>query len=833
MSEQKIIEEESNMFGNFTEHAQKILTMSQEEASILGMRIVEAEHIALALMKDKSLNTAKKVLHVLGVDFQRFQSSIEEDFLMDRPEESHGNVSEFSTTARRIIQFSMDESKKLNHDKVGTEHILLGIVREGSNRVSVKLAEQNVVLNRVRQKVLSILDGTEKVQFIENETGMEEEINAQPQSETQKPTPYLDRFGVNLSKKAEEGEIDPVIGRATEIERTIEILSRRSKNNPILIGEPGVGKTAIAEGLALEIFNGNVPQKIKNKRVFSLELGVLVAGTRFRGDFEERLTGIINEVKQAKNIVLFMDEIHTLLGAGDAIGGMDGAQIVKPALARGELQTIGATTVAEYRKYFQKDAALARRFQPVQVDEPSVEESILILKGLKNLYEGFHGVEYTDEAIVQAVKMSKRYITDRFLPDKAIDLLDEAGAKLSLRKTKNSDILGDLLNKKEAIEEAKKQAQDDGDFTLSVNLLQQLKEVEEEIRIEKENLKQYQNSSQTVTESQIAHVVAKWTGIPVEKVTKEQARKVLRLEEALHNHVIGQHDAVVAISKAIRRAKGGLKNPKRPIGSFLFLGPTGVGKTELVKSLAQELFGDKDAMIRIDMSEYMEKFTYTKLIGSAPGYIGYEEGGQLTEKVKKKPFSVVLLDEIEKAHPEVFDLLLQVLDDGRLTDGQGRTVDFRNTVIVMTSNIGSQKLFGEKRLGFGTLDDSQEFQDIKSKVMDELKHKFRPEFLNRIDEKIVFQPLTKEDVRQILELMLKDISSRIEDLNITLHLTDEAKSQIAEEGYDKEMGARPLNRTLQNRVEDLLSDALLKEEIVAGNKVTIDYQNDAFFFTVA
>lgn len=629
---------------------------------------------------------------------------------------------------------------------------------------------------------------------------------------------------------AKEGNIDPVIGRSKEIERVIQVLSRRTKNNPVLIGEPGVGKTAIAEGLAQQIVNNEVPEILRDKRVMTLDMGTVVAGTKYRGEFEDRLKKVMEEIRQAGNIILFIDELHTLIGAGGAEGAIDASNILKPALARGELQCIGATTLDEYRKYIEKDAALERRFQPIQVDEPTIEESVQILQGLRDRYEAHHRVTITDEAIESAVKLSDRYITDRFLPDKAIDLIDEAASKVRLRSYTAPPNLKELEQKLEEVRKEKDAAVQSQEFEKAASLRDKEQRLREELEKTKDEWKEKQGQeSSEVTTEDIANVVSSWTGVPVAKLQKDESERLLNMEDILHNRVIGQDEAVKAISKAIRRARAGLKDPKRPIGSFIFLGPTGVGKTELARALAEAMFGDEDAMIRIDMSEYMEKHSTSRLVGSPPGYVGYEEGGQLTEKVRRKPYSVVLLDEIEKAHPEVFNILLQVLEDGRLTDAKGRTVDFRNTILIMTSNVGAHELRRNKYVGFNLGDEEHDYQDMKSKVMDELKKAFRPEFLNRIDEIIVFHSLEQKHLKQIVKLMAEQLKKRLKEQDIDFELTDQAIEKIAKEGTDLEYGARPLRRAIQKNVEDLLSEELLKGNIEKGKKVKIDINKDGEF----
>ncbi len=701
----------------------------------------------------------------------------------------------------------MDEARKLGHSYVGTEHILLGLIREGEGVAARVLNNLGVSLNKARQQVLQLLGSNEA------------SSGHQGGSASNANTPTLDSLARDLTVVARENRLDPVIGRGKEIQRVIEVLSRRTKNNPVLIGEPGVGKTAIAEGLAQQIVNNEVPETLRDKRVMTLDMGTVVAGTKYRGEFEDRLKKVMDEIRQAGNIILFIDELHTLIGAGGAEGAIDASNILKPSLARGELQCIGATTLDEYRKYIEKDAALERRFQPIHVDEPSLEESIQILKGLRDRYEAHHRVSITDDAIDAAVKLSDRYITDRFLPDKAIDLIDEAASKVRLRSYTTPPNLKELEVKLEEIRKEKDAAVQSQEFEKAASLRDMEQRLREKLEDTKRQWKEQQGKENSeVTVEDIANVVSTWTRIPVSKLAQTETDKLLNLESILHDRLIGQDEAVVAVAKAVRRARAGLKDPKRPIGSFIFLGPTGVGKTELARALAESMFGDEDAMIRIDMSEYMEKHSTSRLVGSPPGYVGYEEGGQLTEKVRRKPYSVVLLDEVEKAHPDVFNILLQVLEDGRLTDSKGRTVDFRNTIVIMTSNVGAEALKRNKHLGFNVQDESRDYSDMKGKVMDELKKAFRPEFLNRIDEIIVFHMLEKKHIQEIVTLMVNQLVNRLKEQEIELHLTEGAISAIADKGFDREYGARPLRRAIQKHVEDRLSEELLKGAIEKGQK---------------
>ena len=805
------------MFGRFTERAQKVLALAQEEAIRLGHNNVGTEHILLGLVREGE-GIAAKALFGIGLNAGKIQEEVEK--LIGRGQETTQSP-HYTPRAKKVIELSMDEARKLGHSYVGTEHILLGLIREGEGVAARVLSNLGVSLNKARQQVLQLL-------------GSHEANGHQSGSNTHANTPTLDSLARDLTAIAREGSLDPVIGRSKEIERVIEVLSRRTKNNPVLIGEPGVGKTAIAEGLAQQIVNNEVPEILRDKRVMTLDMGTVVAGTKYRGEFEDRLKKVMDEIRQAGNIILFIDELHTLIGAGGAEGAIDASNILKPSLARGELQCIGATTLDEYRKYIEKDAALERRFQPIIVEEPTVEETIQIIKGLRDRYEAHHRVSFTDEAIEAAVKLSDRYITDRFLPDKAIDLIDEAGSKVRLRSFATPPNLKELELKLEEIRKEKDAAVQSQEFEKAASLRDAEQRLREQLEETKRSWKEKQGKENNeVTVEDIATVVSNWTGIPVNKLAESETVKLLNLEKILHSRVIGQEEAVKAVAKAVRRARAGLKDPKRPIGSFIFLGPTGVGKTELARALADAMFGDEDAMIRIDMSEYMEKHSTSRLVGSPPGYVGYEEGGQLTEKVRRKPYSVVLLDEIEKAHPDVFNILLQVLEDGRLTDSKGRTVDFRNTIVIMTSNVGADSLKRNKYVGFNLQDGEQDYKDMKGKVLEELKKAFRPEFLNRIDEIIVFHSLEKKHLKEIISLMTEEVSKRLKEQDIYLELTDAAKEKIVEEGHDLEYGARPLRRAIQKHIEDRLSEELLKGTVLKGQKVIIDVENGEFIVKTA
>ncbi|MBU8606595.1 ATP-dependent protease ATP-binding subunit ClpC [Bacillus safensis] len=798
------------MFGRFTERAQKVLALAQEEAIRLGHKNIGTEHILLGLVREGE-GIAAKALEALGLVSDKIQKEVES--LIGRGQEVSQAIPHYTPRAKKVTELSMDEARKLGHSYVGTEHILLGLIREGEGVAARVLNNLGVSLNKARQQVLQLLGS--------NETGV-----SAAGSNSNANTPTLDSLARDLTAIAKEDSLDPVIGRSKEIQRVIEVLSRRTKNNPVLIGEPGVGKTAIAEGLAQQIIHNEVPEILRDKRVMTLDMGTVVAGTKYRGEFEDRLKKVMDEIRQAGNIILFIDELHTLIGAGGAEGAIDASNILKPSLARGELQCIGATTLDEYRKYIEKDAALERRFQPIQVDQPSVDESIQILRGLRDRYEAHHRVSITDEAIEAAVKLSDRYISDRFLPDKAIDLIDEAGSKVRLRSFTTPPNLKELEQKLDEVRKEKDAAVQSQEFEKAASLRDTEQRLREKVEVTKKSWKEKQGQENSeVSVDDIAMVVSSWTGVPVSKIAQTETDKLLNMEQLLHSRVIGQDEAVVAVAKAVRRARAGLKDPKRPIGSFIFLGPTGVGKTELARALAESIFGDEEAMIRIDMSEYMEKHSTSRLVGSPPGYVGYDEGGQLTEKVRRKPYSVVLLDEIEKAHPDVFNILLQVLEDGRLTDSKGRTVDFRNTILIMTSNVGASELKRNKYVGFNVQDESQNYKDMKGKVMGELKRAFRPEFINRIDEIIVFHSLEKKHLKEIVSLMSDQLTKRLKEQDLSIELTEAAKAKIADEGVDLEYGARPLRRAIQKHVEDRLSEELLKGNIEKGQHIVLDVED--------
>lgn len=801
------------MFNRFTQRAQKVLQLAQEEAIRLKHESIGTEHILLGLLREGG-GIAAKALEAINISADKIENEVE--LLVGIGSKDVGPIVHYTPRAKRVIELSVDESRKLGHSYIGTEHILLALIREGEGVAARVLNNAGVSLNKARQQVLQLL-------------GNDESTASSSPNASSAATPTLDSLARDLTEIAREGSLDPVIGRSKEITRVIEVLARRTKNNPVLIGEPGVGKTAIAEGLAQQIVNNEVPEILRDKRVMTLDMGTVVAGTKYRGEFEDRMKKVMEEIRQAGNVILFIDELHTLIGAGGAEGAIDASNILKPSLARGELQCIGATTLDEYRKYIEKDAALERRFQPIQVDEPTVEETVLIMKGLRDRYEAHHRVKITDEALEAAAKLADRYISDRFLPDKAIDLMDEAGSKVRLRSYTTPPNLKELEVQLEAIRSEKNAAVQSQEFEKAASYRDKEQKMKEQLETTKTAWKEKQGKTESeVTVNDIAAVVAMWTGVPVDKIAETESVKLLNMEEILHERVIGQDEAVLAISRAIRRARAGLKDPKRPIGSFIFLGPTGVGKTELGRALAEVMFGDEDAMIRIDMSEYMEKHATSRLVGSPPGYVGYEEGGQLTEKVRRKPYSVVLLDEIEKAHPDVFNILLQVLEDGRLTDSKGRTVDFRNTVLIMTSNVGATELRKNRYVGFNLQDGETDYEDMKEKMLAELKKAFRPEFLNRVDDMIVFHSLEKEHLRQIVSLMSEDLAKRLEEQDIDLMLTDAAKDKITDEGFDPEYGARPLRRALQKHVEDRLSEEILEGKVLTGEEVVIDVEDDKF-----
>jgi len=799
------------MFERFTEKAIKVIMLAQEEARRLGHNFVGTEQILLGLIGEGT-GVAAKVLKSMGVNLK--DARIEVEKIIGRGSGFVAVEIPFTPRAKRVLELSLEEARQLGHNYIGTEHLLLGLIREGEGVAARVLENLGVDLSKVRTQVIRMLGETAEVS-----TGG---------GQGRTKTPTLDEFGSNLTQMASEGKLDPVVGRQKEIERVIQILGRRTKNNPVLIGEPGVGKTAIAEGLAQRIGNGDVPDILEDRRVVTLDIGLLVAGTKYRGEFEERLKKIMDEIRSAGNVILVIDEVHTLIGAGAAEGAIDAANILKPALARGELQCIGATTLDEYRKHIERDAALERRFQPVMVGEPSVDETIEILHGLRDRYEQHHKLKISDEALEAAAKLSDRYISDRYLPDKAIDLVDEAGSRVRLINSQLPPAAKELDRELRQVLKDKDNAVRSQDFDKAGELRDREMEIKAEIRAIAQNKAAEESEgeeSPVVGEEDIAHIVASWTGVPVNKLTESESEKLLHMEDTLHQRLVGQDEAVKAISRAIRRARVGLKNPNRPIASFIFSGPTGVGKTELAKSLASYFFGSEDAMIRLDMSEFMERHTVSKLIGSPPGYVGYNEGGQLTEAVRRRPYTVVLFDEIEKAHPDVFNMLLQILEDGRLTDAKGRTVDFKNTLLIMTSNIGSKVIEkGGGGLGFEFEQDQAESQynRIRSLVNEELKQYFRPEFLNRLDEIIVFRQLTKDEVKEIAEILLKEVFARLTEKHIHLQVTDRFKERLVEEGYNPSYGARPLRRAIMRLLEDTLAEEILSGRLVDGDTATVD-----------
>jgi ATP-dependent Clp protease ATP-binding subunit ClpC len=817
------------VFERFTDRARRVVVLAQEEARLLNHSYIGTEHILLGLIHEGE-GVAAKALESLGISLEAVRSQVQ-DIIGQGGSSPSGHIP-FTPRAKKVLELSLREALQLGHNYIGTEHILLGLIREGEGVAAQVLVKLGADLSRVRQQVIQLLSGYQGPQGKESAapgaagatagTGGREQTSTEDKGSSQ----ILDQFGRNLTQLAREKKLDPVIGRTRELERVMQVLSRRTKNNPVLIGEPGVGKTAIVEGLAQKIVSGEVPDTLRGKQLYTLDLGALVAGSRYRGDFEERLKKVLKEIRTRGDIILFIDEIHTLVGAGAAEGAIDAASILKPMLARGELQTVGATTLDEYRKHLEKDAALERRFQPVKVDEPTLAHTIEILKGLRDRYEAHHRVTITDQALVAAANLADRYISDRHLPDKAIDLIDEAGSRLRIKRMQTPPDLKDIEVRLTEVQEAKKRAVEEQRFEEAGRLRDQEKNLlEEKARKEAEVKAQGVDLFDEVDEEAIAEVLSIWTGIPVYKLTEEETQKLLNMEAELHKRVIGQENAIRAVSQSIRRTRAGLKDPRRPSGSFIFLGPTGVGKTELAKTLAEFLFGDDDSLIVLDMSEYMEKHTVSRLVGSPPGYVGYEEGGQLTEAVRRRPFSVVLFDEIEKAHPDVFNTLLQILEEGRLTDSQGRTVDFRNTVLIMTSNLGTQDL-RKANVGFTKSDEAVTYERMREKVMEALKTHFRPEFLNRIDETIVFHELTRDEVTQMVDLMMRRLTSQLEGQGLGIELTQGAKEFLARKGYDPQLGARPLRRAIQRLVEDPLSEKILYKTFNAGEIIVVDVEDD-------
>ncbi|WP_116245540.1 ATP-dependent Clp protease ATP-binding subunit [Nocardiopsis sp. FIRDI 009] len=805
------------MFERFTDRARRVVVLAQEEARMLNHNYIGTEHILLGLIHEGE-GVAAKALESLGISLEAVRQQVEE--IIGQGQQAPSGHIPFTPRAKKVLELSLREALQLGHNYIGTEHILLGLIREGEGVAAQVLVKLGADLNRVRQQVIQLLHGYQ--------TGKEAQTTGASSESAPSTSLVLDQFGRNLTQAARESKLDPVIGRDKEIERVMQVLSRRTKNNPVLIGEPGVGKTAVVEGLAQKIVKGEIPETLKDKQLYTLDLGALVAGSRYRGDFEERLKKVLKEIRTRGDIILFIDELHTLVGAGAAEGAIDAASILKPMLARGELQTIGATTLDEYRKYLEKDAALERRFQPIQVDEPSITHAIEILKGLRDRYEAHHRVSITDSALVAAATMADRYISDRFLPDKAIDLIDEAGSRMRIRRMTAPPDLREFDEKIASVRRDKESAIDAQDFEKAASLRDDEKQLlNKKAQREKEWKAGDMDVVAEVDEELIAEVLAASTGIPVFKLTEEESSRLLRMEDELHKRVIGQEDAIKALSQAIRRTRAGLKDPKRPGGSFIFAGPSGVGKTELSKTLAEFLFGDEDALIQLDMSEFMEKHTVSRLFGSPPGYVGYEEGGQLTEKVRRKPFSVVLFDEIEKAHNDIFNSLLQVLEEGRLTDAQGRNVDFKNTVIIMTTNLGTRDISKGVAMGFAKEDDAQtNYERMKAKVSEELKQNFRPEFLNRVDDVIVFHQLTEKEIFQIVDLMVSSLDSRLKERDMGIELRPGAKKVLAERGFDPVLGARPLRRTIQREIEDQLSEKILFGDLKSGQIVVIDAEGE-------
>ncbi|MGH8791228.1 MAG: ATP-dependent Clp protease ATP-binding subunit [Stackebrandtia sp.] len=811
------------MFERFTDRARRVVVLAQEEARMLNHNYIGTEHILLGLIHEGE-GVAAKALESLGISLEGVRQQVEE--IIGQGQQAPSGHIPFTPRAKKVLELSLREALQLGHNYIGTEHILLGLIREGEGVAAQVLIKLGADLNRVRQQVLQLLSGYQGKEPAGATAGSGSGEQAQSTS------PVLDQFGRNLTQAARDGKLDPVIGREKEIERVMQVLSRRTKNNPVLIGEPGVGKTAAVEGLAQAIVKGAVPETLKDKHLYTLDLGALVAGSRYRGDFEERLKKVLKEIKTRGDIILFIDEIHTLVGAGAAEGAIDAASILKPMLARGELQTIGATTLDEYRKNLEKDAALERRFQPIQVAEPTQAHTIEILKGLRDRYEAHHRVSITDGALVAAATLADRYISDRFLPDKAIDLIDEAGARMRIRRMTAPPDLRDFDERIAQARKDKESAIDAQDFERAAQLRDNEKQLQDQRDVREREWKA--GDLDTVTEvddEMIAEVLANWTGIPVYKLTEEETTRLLKMEEELHKRIIGQEDAVKAVSQAIRRTRAGLKDPKRPSGSFIFAGPSGVGKSELSKALAEFLFGSEDALIQLDMSEFHDRYTVSRLVGAPPGYVGYDEGGQLTEKVRRKPFSVVLFDEIEKAHTEVFNTLLQILEDGRLTDGQGRIVDFKNTVLILTTNLGTKDVAKAVSLGFQSDDSGADgYERMKLKVNDELKQHFRPEFLNRIDDTIVFPKLSENEIIKIVDLMIARIEEQLRNRDMGLEITQAAKEFLGHKGYDPVLGARPLRRTIQREIEDTLSERILFDELIPGQIVLVDCEGDPVDF---
>ena len=810
----------ADRFDKFTERARRVLTLAQEEAQRFNHNYIGTEHLLLGLVREGD-GVAAKVLSNLGVELGKVRSAVE--FIIGRGDRAVLGEIGLTPRAKKVIELAVDEARRLNHHYIGTEHLLLGLVREGEGIAAGVLESLGVNLERVRAETTRILSQSGPATA---GTGAGASSGSGSRSATRTPT--IDQLGFDLTAAARAGTLDPVIGRSKEIQRVVQILSRRTKNNPVLIGEPGVGKTAVVEGLAQHIASGDVPETLQGKRLLTLDIGSLVAGTKYRGEFEERLKKVVEEVKGAGNCVLFIDELHMLVGAGAAEGAVDAANILKPSLARGELQTIGATTLDDYRKHIERDAALERRFQPIVVEEPSVEETVEILRGIKDRYEEHHKLVITDEALVAAAEMSSRYISDRALPDKAIDLIDESASRVRIRRSYTPPSLKEATVGLEGIRKEKEQAINQQQYEYAADLRdRELKLTQRISELEEDLDQQRERDSSDVLAEDIAEVVSMWTGIPLVQIATEESERLLRMEEDLHERIVGQEEPIVALAKAVRRARAGLKDPRRPIGVFMFLGPTGVGKTELARALADFMFGSDDNMVRLDMSEFMERHTVARLVGAPPGYVGYDDGGQLTDTVRRKSYCLILLDEIEKAHPEVFNMLLQVFDDGHLTDAKGRRVDFRNTIIIMTSNVGSDLIRRESAIGFSTVNDDeqsekQRYEKMKDKVLQEMKRVFRPEFLNRVDTTLVFHPLSRAHIRSIVDMMLNEVDSRIKEKEVLLDVTEAARDWLGEKGYDPVFGARPLRRVIQERLEDSLSEALLRGDFQAGDTIRVD-----------
>jgi ATP-dependent Clp protease ATP-binding subunit ClpC len=803
------------MHDKFTERVRKVMYLAREEAARLQHDYIGTEHLLLGLIREGE-GIAANVLSNLGLDLDVIRQAVESMVASPGGTLTIGEIP-FTPKAKRVLELSIDEARQLGHNYVGTEHLLLGLIREGEGVAARVLLELGVDRKKVREETLRLLGGTPSA--------------SRPQDEEKADTPALNQFGRDLTQLAREGKLDPIIGRENEIERVIQVLSRRKKNNPILIGEPGVGKTAIAEGLAMKIVEGKVPETLRDKRIVTLDLAAVVAGTKYRGQFEERLKAVMNEIRESKDTIVFIDELHTIVGAGGAEGAIDASNMLKPALARGELQCIGATTLDEFRKYIEKDGALERRFQPIMVEPPTQEEAILIIRGLRDKYEAHHGVKFTDEAIVAAVKQSERYMSARFLPDKAIDVLDEAGARARLSMSVVPPDLRAMEKKIEDLAKEKESAIQAQEFEKAASFRDKEKEMRKALaKLKREWHESKTMKTPTVDAEDIAIVISKMTGVPASRLEESESDKLLRMEEEMRKKIVGQDVAVSAVAKAVRRNRAGLRDPRRPIGTFIFLGPTGVGKTELARVLAQHLFDDPDALIRIDMSEYMEKFSVSRLVGAPPGYVGYEEGGQLTEKVRRKPYSVVLLDEIEKAHPDVFNMLLQVLEDGTLTDSMRRKVNFKNTVLIMTSNLGARQIGGKSQLGFGRSDDQTTYDKMRGTVLEEVKRTFNPEFLNRIDELIVFRSLGRKEMEQIVHILLDEVTRRVAEQGLSLNITPPAAQLLVEKGFDPNLGARPLRRAIQRLVEDPLAMLVLERKFKTGGHVRIGRKGDDLVF---